>query len=137
MKTTILLVLLLAHPVCQRAVAQNLIIQEVEEGFCTVDGGILTSVSGYTGIGYADSDRGIGKSVSWSIQAEDSCTAWLKWRYANGGGSGDRHAELLVNLVTAAPDVNFVHTGEWTNWTMSDSVGVTFRQGYNSIRLIS
>jgi hypothetical protein len=49
------------------ATAQSLIIQENETGFCTVDGIIATSVAGYTGEGYADSDRGIGKSASWSI----------------------------------------------------------------------
>jgi hypothetical protein len=47
--------------------AQELIIQENELGFCNVDGNIMTSVQGYTGSGYADTDFGVGKSISWQI----------------------------------------------------------------------
>jgi pectate lyase len=113
------------------------IIQENDTGFCAVDGTIAISVEGYTGNGYADTDRGIGKSMSWSVEASSDVTCWIKWRYGNGGGSGDRYADLLVNLEPAVTDVNFVHTGEWTNWTISDSVSVELRAGYNGIRLVS
>jgi hypothetical protein len=34
-------------------------------------------------------------------------------------------------------DVNFVHTGEWTNWVLSDSVSAELKEGYNNIRLVS
>jgi pectate lyase len=116
---------------------QPILIQENDTGFCSIDGTVMTSVEGYTGSGYADTDRGIGKSVSWSIQAPTAETCWMKWRYANGGGSGDRLADLLLNLEVAVEDVNFVHTGDWTNWTISDSVSVELSAGYNGIRLVS
>src|SRR5215831_935548 len=37
------------------------IIQEGEIGFDAIDGTVSTSVAGYTGLGFADSDPGIGK----------------------------------------------------------------------------
>ncbi len=116
---------------------QPLIIQENDTGFCSVDGNIMTSVAGYTGAGYADTDEGIGKSVSWSIESETADTCWIKWRYGNGGGSGDRYAGLYVNLDTAVTNINFKHTGTWTNWTISDSVKIDLHEGYNDLRLVS
>lgn len=115
--------------------AQVLIIQENEMGFCAVDGQIMTSVPGYTGAGYADTDRGVGKSISWSIDAADAGTYTLLWRYANGGGSGDRPARMLLNGSTYLDTLNFPHTGEWTNWTESDSLKVDLVAGTNQIRL--
>src|SRR6185295_3748480 len=46
------------------------IIQEDQPGFDAVDGKVLprqggTSVTGYTGTGFADSDSGLGKRISW------------------------------------------------------------------------
>ncbi|HDP67499.1 MAG TPA: T9SS type A sorting domain-containing protein [Candidatus Marinimicrobia bacterium] len=118
-----------------QAFAQELIIQENEPGFCTIDGGIETSVSGYTGDGYADTDRGIGKSITWSVNATTAGTYFIQWRYANGGGSGDRPVRLLINHEIALDTVNFPHTGEWTNWTISDSVEVGFIKGKNQVRI--
>jgi hypothetical protein len=117
------------------SIAQEFIIQENETGFCAVDGAIMTSVGGFTGDGYADTDRGVGKSISWNINARSSKTAYLQWRYGNGGGSGDRPAKLLINNNVVIDTVNFAHTGEWTNWTISDSTAVTLTPGSNNIRL--
>lgn len=118
-----------------QAVAQEFIIQENELGFCSVDGTIMTSVAGYTGDGYADTDRGIGKSISWAIAAETAGPCSLSWRYGNGGGSGDRPARVLINGATAIESFSFQHTGEWTNWTDSDTVVVDLNAGVNTIRL--
>lgn len=118
-----------------QAFAQELIIQENEPGFCAIDGSIETSVDGYTGDGYADTDRGIGKSITWSVNAATAGTYFIQWRYANGGGSGDRPVRLLINHEIALDTVNFPHTGEWTNWTISDSVEVGFIKGKNQVRI--
>lgn len=115
--------------------AQELIIQENETGFCAVDGTIQTSVSGYTGDGYADTDRGVGKSISWAVNAEQAGTYGITWRYGNGGGSGDRPATLLLNGVVALARVNFPHTGTWTNWTESDTTFVELATGNTTIRI--
>jgi hypothetical protein len=50
------------------------IIQEDTVGFDAVDGKIYprqgsTSITGYTGTGFADGDPGLGKTMSWSVQA--------------------------------------------------------------------
>ena len=118
-----------------QAVADQIIIQENQLGFCSVDGSIMTSVDGYTGEGYADTDRGVGKSISWSVSTPTAGTYHLRWRYGNGGGSGDRPARLLINSVVQIDTVNFPHTGTWTNWTISDSVAVQFSVGINEIRI--
>jgi pectate lyase len=115
--------------------AQPFVIQENEIGFCNVDGAVLTDVSGYTGSGYADTDRGEGKSINWSVRAGTSGPCTLRWRYANGGGSGDRPARILINGITAIDSFNFPHTGSWTNWVESDSAYVNLETGYNMIRL--
>ncbi|MGC9364019.1 MAG: InlB B-repeat-containing protein [Fidelibacterota bacterium] len=115
--------------------AQELMIQENEPGFCAIDGSIETSVTGYTGDGYADTERGVGKSITWSVNAASAGIYSIKWRYANGGGSGDRPVRLLINHETALDTVNFPHTGEWTNWTISDSVEVELIKGKNQVRI--
>lgn len=115
--------------------AGEIIIQENEIGFCSVDGSIMTSVEGYTGDGYADTDRGVGKSISWNIDAEKEVTCYLKWCYGNGGGSGDRPAKLLLNGIVAIDTVNFPHTLTWTNWTISDSLAIGLMAGSNNIRI--
>src|SRR5215471_17336453 len=79
------------------------IIQEDQPGFDAVDGKIFprqgtTTVTGYTGSGYADSDPGVGKSISWSVNAAAAGTFTLVWRYAFGGAAANlRDAPLVVN----------------------------------------
>src|SRR5688572_25042657 len=62
-------------------------IQEDELGFSAVDGLILprqgsTSITGYTGTGFADGNPGIGTAISWSVNAEGDGARSLVWRYA-------------------------------------------------------
>lgn len=135
MKLPLFLPLLLFFLLMTGSRAQQYFIQEADTGFCSVDGMIMTSVAGYTGIGYADTDRGIGKSISWNINAKYSGMAYLQWRYGNGGGSGDRPAKLLINGQVVLDTVNFAHTGVWTNWTITDSTEVPLSPGSNNIRL--
>ncbi|MBN1997604.1 hypothetical protein JW935_08640 [candidate division KSB1 bacterium] len=49
-----------------------MIIQENELGFCALDGYIDSNVGGYTGDGYANTDSGVGVSISWSIQVANT-----------------------------------------------------------------
>src|SRR5438046_8280149 len=86
----------------------GIIIQEDQPGFAAVDGKIYprqgsTSVTGYTGSGFADGDPGAGKTIAWSVKAETAGTYQLIWRYAFGGlATNLRDATLIVNGVTAA-----------------------------------
>src|SRR4029077_18592946 len=82
-----------------------IIIQEDQKGFDAVDGKILprqgsTTVTGYTGTGFADGDTGLGKTISWSINVANAGTYLLAWRYAFGGAAANtRDARLVVNGV--------------------------------------
>ncbi len=118
-------------------ISQELIIQENELGFCAIDGYIDNSINvgGFTGDGFANTDRGIGVSITWSVNAASAGTYYIQWRYANGGGSGDRPVRLLINNETFLDTVNFPHTEVWTNWTISDSVEVEFIAGKNQVRI--
>jgi len=131
----IILITLISVP----AFAQELVIQENEEGFCYIDGIIDTDLGGYTGDGYADTDRGIGKSISWSVFAEQPGEYFIKWKYSNGGGSGDRPGRLLLNSEVAYDTVHFPLTGSgrtgWENWTDTDSLLLNLRSGNNQLRL--
>lgn len=133
------LILLTIFLLTQNDFAQELIIQENEDGFCYIDGIVDTDLGGYTGDGYADTDRGVGKSISWSVFAEQSGEYFIRWRYSNGGGSGDRTARLLINSETAYDTLHFPLTGSgrtgWENWTLTDSFTVVLRSGNNQLRL--
>ncbi len=117
------------------AATQEIVIQENETGFCSVDGVIATSVAGYTGTGYADTDPGVGKSISWQFSVPASGTYTLAWRYGLGGNPGDRNARLLLNGNLTIDTVFLPHTGTWTNWTMSDSVNVVLAAGSYKLRI--
>ncbi|MEG8946939.1 T9SS type A sorting domain-containing protein [Rosettibacter firmus] len=119
--------------------AQNeVIIQENELGFCSVDGTIATSVTGYTGKGYADTDLGIGKSISWQINVLKEGTFSFIWRYAVSGNTQERNAKLLINGNVVVDTVYFPRTGDqWNSWKESNPVQVNLKTGYHKIRLES
>ncbi len=117
------------------------IIQEDELGFSAVDGMVLprqgsTSITGYTGSGFADGDPGIGKTISWAVKAEAAGTYPLLWRYAFGGTETNiRDATLLVNGMVAAANVVFPYTGTWNDWQESAPLDVALEAGPNFIQL--
>lgn len=117
------------------------IIQEDELGFSGIDGLILprqgnTSVTGYTGTGFADSDPGIGKAISWSVEAESAGTYSLSFRYAFGGDAANvRDARLLVNGSVAVESVAFPYTTTWNDWQETPPLEVELAAGYDFIRL--
>jgi pectate lyase len=121
----------------------TIIIQEDELGFSAVDGLILprqgsTSVTGYTGTGFADGDSGVGKTISWSVEAATAGEYPLIWRYAFGGTMTNlRDAELRVNGVTRTPSVTFPYTGTWNDWQETASLPVRLDAGQNFIQLIA
>ena len=125
---------------------KELIIQENTLGFCAIDGKVYpkdgsTSITGYTGTGFADSDLGIGKGISWSVKSERAGMAKLTWRYAFGGTATNlRDGRLTINSVVVADPVVFPYTGtstdtSWNNWVESAALAIPLVAGGNYIRL--
>ena len=118
-----------------------IIIQEDQKGFDAVDGKILprqgsTTITGYTGAGFADGDTGLGKTISWSIDVTTAGTYQLAWRYAFGGAAANtRDARLVVNGVALDDTVTFPYTTDWTNWQESAAVPVDLPAGPVFIQL--
>src|SRR5262245_39788158 len=117
------------------------VIQEDQPGFAAVDGKVYprqgsTSVTGYTGTGFADGDPGMGKTIAWSVKAETAGTYKLIWRYAFGGlATNTRDAKLLINGVTAADAVTFAYTTDWNMWQETPALDVQLAAGSNFIQL--
>ena len=119
----------------------GIIIQEDQPGFSAVDGKIYprqgsTSITGFTGTGFADGDPGMGKTIAWSVKAETAGTYRLVWRYAFGGAAANtRDAKLAINGVTVADTVTCAYTTDWTNWQQTPALEVQLAAGSNFIQL--
>src|SRR5215471_7949869 len=117
-------------------VAGGAIIQENENRFDAIEGTISTSVAGYTGLGFADSDPGIGKTISWSVKADAEGPYSLVFRYAFGGAPENvRDARLRINGQVAAEMVAFPYTTTWDNWQETPPLSVQLAAGSNFIQL--
>jgi pectate lyase len=118
-------------------------IQEDELGFSAVDGLILprqasTSITGYTGTGFADGDPGEGTAISWSVNADREGDRSLVWRYAFGGAAENtRDARLLVNGMEVAENFVFPYTTTWDAWQETSPLVVTLAEGPNFIQLVA
>jgi hypothetical protein len=110
----------------------SLTIEENTTGFCSVDGSVASSNSGYTGIGYADTNSTSGAGVSWSVNIPSAGTYTLKWRYAS---ATDRPANLKVDGTVVASNVSFTSTGSWTTWTETGTTSVSLAAGTRVIRI--
>jgi len=108
-------------------------IQENELGFCGLDGTIDNNNSGYSGVGFANTQNEIGTGVNYKVSFSEDGTYPLIFRYANGGDS-NRPGKLLINGSTAIPTINFQPTGSWTNWTTT-SASVSLSAGTFDMRL--
>ncbi|MCX7797477.1 MAG: T9SS type A sorting domain-containing protein [Melioribacter sp.] len=131
--------LLVIFFICIKLFAQNeIIIQENELGFCSVDGTIATSVAGYTGKGYADTDLGVGKSISWEINVKKDGMIILIWRYAVSGNTQERNAKLLIDGNVFVDTVFFPRTGDkWDSWKESNPLRLYLTAGFHKIRIES
>jgi pectate lyase len=118
-------------------------IQEDELGFSAVDGKVLpregsTSITGYTGTGFADGDPGLGTAISWSVSADGEGARSLVWRYAFGGAAENlRDARLLVNGSEALPMLVFPYTNTWDEWQETPPLEINFDEGPNFIQLVA
>jgi poly(3-hydroxybutyrate) depolymerase len=112
--------------------SNSITIQENTTGFCSVDGTVASTNSGYTGTGYADTNSATGTGVSWSVNIPSAGTYTLKWRYAS---TSSRPANLKVNGTTVVSNVAFASTGSWTTWVETATTSVNLAAGTRVIRL--
>jgi pectate lyase len=119
------------------ALAQDtLIIQENALGQCTMDGKVMTNLSGWTGSGYIDALNGVGTTISWEIVVPTDGTYRLGWRYAFGGDSTNRRDSKVVIDGNAVIDtLMFYYTNSsWTSWSVQ-TADVPLAAGDHKIRL--
>jgi pectate lyase len=97
-------------------------------------GAILeTQHSGYSGSGYVNFDPNqAGGYVEWSVNAANSASYILDFRYANG--ASDRPAEIKVNGVTVDSSLSFPGTGAWSTWDNA-TVAANLNAGNNTVRI--
>lgn len=118
-----------------------LFIQEDEPGFSGFDGKILprqgsTSISGYTGTGFADGDPGVGNTLGFSVSAETAGRYAASFRYAFGGDAANvRDARLLVNGRLVSENFTFPFTEAWDAWRETTPVELELEGGVNFIQL--
>ncbi len=95
---------------------------------------VATSQTGYTGAGFADYANATGDYIQWTVTANTAGSAYLKFRYANGGTT-NRPLELRVNgAVVSGPGLPFAPSGGWSTW-VNQTVTVGLNAGSNTIRL--
>src|SRR5688572_32666580 len=60
----------------------DLVLQENAAGFCRVDGTVDNNHPGYTGTGFANTDLGYGKGITWRVSSETGGLRRFEFRYA-------------------------------------------------------
>ncbi|WP_193747461.1 carbohydrate-binding protein [Cellvibrio sp. OA-2007] len=116
------------------AATSTFVLQELEPGFCSVDGTIDSNNAGFTGNGFANSKNATGAMIKWAVNASESSRYTLTFRYANGG-SGNRKGTLLLNDgANGSYTLDMPSTGSWTKW-QTVSIDVDLVQDNNNLQL--
>lgn len=103
------------------------------ENPCSILGLGLDSVNtGFTDLGYVNTDNVLGADVSWKLVLQDNLLVNASFYYANGGSS-NRDASVIVNGKTNT-SLSLPPTGSWTNWKMA-TVILGFYRGGNELIL--
>jgi len=110
----------------------EVVIEEEQLGFCSVDGVIETTNGGFSGTGYANTDNLAGAGIEWAVQIGEAGSYTLQFAYANA--TGDRTADILVNDAVVVSAQPFPSTAEWTSWS-TVATDVTLVAGQNRIAL--
>ncbi|AJQ92844.1 carbohydrate-binding protein [Gynuella sunshinyii] len=114
-------------------VTESLIIQENEDGFCGLDGQIEKEHTGFTSMGYANTDNINGAEIRWSVNASEAGSYAVKIRYANRNNEA-RPGNFWVNgTVVSLLDIGT--TGDWSQYVDSGEVSLSLNKGNNSITL--
>ena len=110
----------------------EVVLQESETGFCSVDGVIEADNAGFSGTGYANTNNALGAAIEWGVEVGTPGTYGLTFTYANP--DADRPAALLVDGSNVVPTLSFPGTSDWTAWT-TVTTDVTLAAGEVRIRL--
>lgn len=104
------------------------------EEACEVDG-IRTEATnaGFEGRGYVNADNAIGKSATFSFNAEASGNYKFLVRYANGG-IASRSSAIVINSVEQTNILIFPSTGAFATWATLEA-DIYLSQGNNMIKL--
>jgi hypothetical protein len=111
----------------------GVVIQENESGFAGVDGTIDANQPGYTGAGFANTSDVMGAGVDWELTFNSLTTKSFTFRYAS---TNDRTADLIVDGVKVASNIQFGSTGSLSNWGFV-TVYASVPAGDSAVRLQS
>jgi len=93
---------------------------------------VASNHPGFTGSGFADYMNQSSDYIEWTVFAHYSGEHEITFRYALG--SGDRPLEIRVNDQLVHAGLSFPATGDYAVWTYTETLEVTLRPGYNTIR---
>ncbi len=110
--------------------SQWVTLEENYPGFCHIDGKVFDKFKGYVASGYAMVDAGIGKGVQWKVDAGDSNSYTLEWRYS---AAEDLKATVSANG-RRNTTLTFPATGGWDQWK-TVYVNLKLDKGLNDIVL--
>lgn len=113
----------------------EVVLEEGELGFCSIDGVIEATNAGFSGAGYANTDNAVGAEIEWAVTVGEAGDYSFKFAFANGGAE-DRPGALLVNGALMNPSVSFPSTADFTTWS-TVMVDVQLSAGENRIVLRS
>jgi Domain of Unknown Function (DUF1080)/Carbohydrate binding module (family 35) len=106
---------------------------EAESGVC--QGTIDNNHTGFSGTGFCNLTNAVGSTETWTVNAANTGTATLSFRYSNGTTT-NRPMSISVN--GGAPvTVNFPSTSVWTTWATATVSGVTLVSGTNTVKATS
>lgn len=115
----------------------SITIEENQSGYCnTQTVPVESDHIGFLGAGYANPANAIGSGLEWKINAQDSGSATVDIRYANGSTIA-RTANLSVNSgADGSYSMTLLATGAWTTWQTA-STTIQLQRGSNSLKLLS
>jgi hypothetical protein len=108
-------------------------ILEAEDAYFT-SGSVETEHAGYTGTGFVDTENNFGEAIEWFINAANSVTGSIDFRYALGKDE-HRYMEIYVND-EFIDTIDFDNSGAFTTYIYK-SVTATLNEGINRVKALS
>ena len=108
--------------------------EESTLGFCGDTSAVVTNHTGYTGVGFVDSENALDAAISWSISAASAKTYAVKIRFANGS-TATRRAAIVVNG-SELQTVDFPSNSNWDSW-QAVTINVPLNAGTNSLKAVA